>query len=408
MSEKKIFYNETNYDQQEINAVVSVLENQSFSLVSGEQTSKLELEVSRMFGKEFGVFVNSGSSANLLALASLDLPKSSEVITPCLTFSTTISPILQLGLIPSLVDIDTQTLNVNVKQIEGCITENTKAIMIPNLIGNLPDWEKISEIGRRHKLYIIEDSADTIGYEFKGGNTSNLVDISTTSFYGSHIITCAGIGGMVCTSNKEFYEKMKIIRGWGRSSELFLPDSALSIEDNLKDRFDLKIDGIQYDKKFIFEREGYNFFAPEICAAFGLAQLKKFDDLFKKRIENFKYLKNYISENLDEYILTPIELENVKTNWLAYPILLKENQMYSRTDLQIFLEKKNIQTRTIFSGNITRQPIMNGKSYNTNNIEFKNSDYVMRNGMLIGCHPKLDKNDLDYITSALSEFFDGK
>ena len=213
---------------------------------------------------------------------------------------------------------------------------------------------------------------------------------------------------MVCTNNKEFYEKMKIIRGWGRSSELFLPDSALSIEDNLKDRFDLKIDGIQYDKKFIFEREGYNFFAPEICAAFGLAQLEKFDELFKKRIENFKYLKRYISENLNKYILTPIELENVKTNWLAYPILLKEYSTYSRTELQIFLEKKNIQTRTIFSGNITRQPIMNGKSYNTNNIEFKNSDYVMRNGMLIGCHPKLDQNDLDYITSSLSEFFDGK
>ena len=408
MSGKKIFYNETNYDQKEIDAVVSVLENQSFSLVSGKQTSKFEFEVSKMFGKEFGVFVNSGSSANLLALACLDLPKGSEVITPCLTFSTTISPILQLGLVPSLVDVETQTLNVNVQQIEGCITEKTKAIMIPNLIGNLPDWEKISEIGRRHGLYIIEDSADTIGYKFKGGDTSNLVDISTTSFYGSHIITCAGIGGMVCTSNKKFHEKMKIIRGWGRSSELFLPDSALSIEDNLKDRFDLKIDGIQYDKKFIFEREGYNFFAPEICAAFGLTQLEKFDYLFKKRVKNFNYLKNYISKNLSEFILTPVEVENVKTNWLAYPVLLKENSLYNRTELQIFLEKKNIQTRTIFSGNITRQPILDGKVYNTNNIEFKNSDYVMRNGMLIGCHPKLDQNDLDYITSSLNEFFHGK
>ena len=177
MSEKKIFYNETNYNEKEIEAVVSVLKNQSFSLVSGAQTGKLESRVSKMFGKKFGVFVNSGSSANLLALACLDLPKSSEVITPCLTFSTTISPILQLGLVPSLVDIDIQTLNVNVKQIEGCITEKTKAIMIPNLIGNLPDWEKISEIGRKHNLYIIEDSADTIGYEFKGGNTSKLVDV---------------------------------------------------------------------------------------------------------------------------------------------------------------------------------------------------------------------------------------
>lgn len=405
---KKIFYNETNYDDKEINAVVDVLKNQSFSLVSGKKTSELENSVSSMFGKKHGVFVNSGSSANLLALASLELPKSAEVITPCLTFSTTISPILQLGLIPSLVDIDLRTLNVNVDQIESCITENTKAMIIPNLIGNLPDWEKISKIGKKRGLYIIEDSADTIGYEFKGGNTSNLVDISTTSFYGSHIITCAGIGGMVCTSNTDFYQRMKIIRGWGRSSELFLPDSELSIEDNLKDRFDLDIDGIQYDKKFIFEKEGYNFFAPEVCAAFGLAQLEKFNELFNKRVNNFKFIKKFIEENLDDFIITPLELENVKTNWLAYPIILKENEDYTRTELQIYLEKKNIQTRTIFSGNVTRQPLMKNKNYNTNNIEFKNADYIMRNGMLIGCHPKLFEDDLMYICDSLMDFFNDR
>ena len=221
----------------------------------------------------------------------------------------------------------------------------------------------------------------------------------------AHIITCAGIGGMVCTNDADLYEKMKIVRGWGRSSELFSPDASLSIEDNLKDRFDIEINGISYDKKFIFEREGYNFFAPEVCAGFGLAQLKRFDEFFSKRVANFNYLKSKISKNLHDHIISPEETNGVKTNWLAYPIILKEGEKNLRTQLQIFLERKNIQTRTIFSGNITRQPIMKNKIFKTNNYEFENSDYIMKNGMLIGCHPKLEKSDLDYICKSLSDFF---
>jgi len=406
--QNKIFYNQTNYGDEEIDAVVEVLKTQSFSLVSGKKSLEFEKEISGMFGKKFGLFVNSGSSANLLALASLDFNKGSEIITPCLTFSTTISPILQLGLIPSLVDVDIRTLNIKVQDIEKCINKNTKAIFVPNLIGNVPDWDEIKKIAKKHNLYLIEDSADTIGYDFRGSNTGQLSDISTTSFYGSHIITCAGIGGMACTNDPEVYEKMKILRGWGRSSELFSPDASLSIEDNLKDRFDIEINGMSYDKKFIFEKEGYNFFAPEICAAFGLIQLKRFDEFFTKRVANFNYLKNSITNKLSNYIITPEETKGVKTNWLAYPVILRESEKNLRTNLQIFLERKNIQTRTIFSGNITRQPIMDGKVYRTNEFKFENADYIMKNGMLVGCHPKLEQVDLDYICNSLIEFFDGR
>ena len=406
--ENKIFYNQTNYGDEEIDAVVEVLKTQSFSLVSGKKSLEFEKEISGIFGKKFGLFVNSGSSANLLALASLDLNKGSEIITPCLTFSTTISPILQLGLIPSLVDVDIRTLNIKVQDIEKCINKNTKAIFVPNLIGNVPDWDELKKIAKKHNLYLIEDSADTIGYDFRGSNTGQLSDISTTSFYGSHIITCAGIGGMACTNDPKVYEKMKIVRGWGRSSELFSPDASLSIEDNLKDRFDIEINGMSYDKKFIFEKEGYNFFAPEICAAFGLIQLKRFDEFFTKRVANFNYLKNSITNKLSNYIITPEETKGVKTNWLAYPVILRESEKNLRTNLQIFLERKNIQTRTIFSGNITRQPIMDGKVYRTNEFKFENADYIMKNGMLVGCHPKLEQVDLDYICNSLIEFFDGR
>ena len=406
--ENKIFYNQTNYGDEEINAVVEVLRTQSFSLVSGKKSLEFEKKISDMFGKKFGLFVNSGSSANLLALASLELDKGSEIITPCLTFSTTISPIFQLGLIPSLVDVDIKTLNIKVQDIEKCINSNTRAIFVPNLIGNVPDWDEIKKIAKKHNLFLIEDSADTVGYNFKGNNTGQLSDISTTSFYGSHIITCAGIGGMACTNSPELYEKMKIVRGWGRSSELFSPDASLSIEDNLKDRFDIKINGMSYDKKFIFEKEGYNFFAPEICAAFGLIQLKRFNEFFSKRVSNFNYLKSNITSKLSKYIINPEETKGVKTNWLAYPIILRESEKNLRTNLQIFLERKNIQTRTIFSGNITRQPIMDGKIYKSNGFKFENADYIMKNGMLVGCHPKLEQIDLDYICNSLVEFFDDK
>ena len=137
--EKKIFYNQTNYGEEEINAVVEILKTQSFSLVSGSKTLEFEKKISEIFGKKFGLFVNSGSSANLLALSSLELDRGSEVITPCLTFSTTMSPILQLGLVPSLVDVNVKTLNIKVEDIENCINKNTKAIFVPNLIGNVPD-----------------------------------------------------------------------------------------------------------------------------------------------------------------------------------------------------------------------------------------------------------------------------
>ncbi len=198
---KKIFYNETNYNYEEIKAVTNVLKNQSHTLVGGKCTDEFEKKICSLFGKKYGVFVNSGSSANLLALASLDLPKGSEVITPCLTFATTVSPIIQLGLIPSFIDIDIRTLNINVDKIQSAINKNTSAIMIPNLIGNLPDWNKIHEIAKKNSIPIIEDSADTVGYKIRNKNTGNLSNLVTTSFYASHIITCAGIGGMVCTDD---------------------------------------------------------------------------------------------------------------------------------------------------------------------------------------------------------------
>ena len=405
-NKKRILYAETNYDDGEINSVIDVLKNQPHSLVGGKYTKEFEKNISKLFGKKYGILVNSGSSANLLALTSLNLKEGSEIITPCLTFSTTVSPMLQLGLIPNFVDIELRTLNIDANKIEEAINKNTSAIMIPNLMGNLPDWPKIKKIAEKYSLPIIEDSADTLGYKINDKTTGEISDLVTTSFYASHIITCAGIGGMVCTDDFDLYKNITVVRGWGRSSELFNPDAKLLSKKEITNRFEIKVDQISYDRKFLFDQPGYNFFAPEICAAFGNTQLQKFDALSSSRSSNFQYLKDWIEKELSDFIITPLQKENVDTIWLAYPVILKNlNTKKTRNKLQIFLEENNVQTRPIFSGNITKQPMMKGRKFKTNDNGYENSDFIMKNGMLIGCHPKLTFSDLDYICTLLKQFF---
>ena len=217
----KIFYGKAVYDNKEIQASINVLKNKSLTLIDGPSVKSLETKISKLFGKRYGLMVNSGSSANLLALASLNLKKGSEIITPTLTFSTTVAPIYQLGLVPHFIDVEKYSFVAKLDQIEKAINKKTKAIMIPNLIGNVPDWKSIFKIAKKYNLKLIEDSADTIGYKFKNKDYGKYSDITTNSMYASHIITGAGSGGIVCFNDKKIYEKAKLLRGWGRSSAVF-------------------------------------------------------------------------------------------------------------------------------------------------------------------------------------------
>ena len=341
--------------------------------------------------------VNSGSSANLLAIQSLDLKKKSEVITPTLTFSTTISPIYQSGLMPNFIDVKKDTFVADVEQIEKQINKNTKIILIPNLIGNIANWHKINRLAKKYKLITIEDSADTLGYKYKGNNTGKLSDIVTNSFYASHIVSGAGFGGIVCFNNKKHYLRAKLLRGWGRSSALFNED------EDFKKRFGKKLSGIKYDSKYIFEDFGYNFLPSEISAAFALEQIKKLKSNFKIRTRNFRFLRNFFSIN-SNFFEVPKNDPKIKTAWLAFPLLIKKNKKFNRMELQIFLEKNNIQTRTIFTGNILRQPIMKNLKYKKHPSSEKVADDVMENGILIGCHQGLTKSDLLYIENAFKKF----
>jgi len=395
----KIFYGKAVYNNKEINAAINVLKNKSLTLIDGPSCKELEAKLAKTFGKKYGLMVNSGSSANLLALASLNLKKGSEVITPTLTFSTTVAPIYQLGLVPHFIDVEQNSFLSKISQIERCINKKTKAIMLPNLLGNVLDWKKIYIIAKKYNLKIIEDSADTVGYTLNNKNLGKYSDITTNSMYASHIITGAGSGGIVCFNDINTYQKAKLLRGWGRSSATF------NESESVNARFKVKVDGIPYDGKYIFSDLGYNFLPSEISAAFALEQLKKLKTNIKIRERNFKSLKDFFKKEYNEFVDLPTQEKGLRTGWLAYPVILKKEKKISRTKLQIFLEKNSIQTRTIFTGNILRQPIMKKRIYKKHKDSEINANNIMINGLLLGCHHGLVEKDLNFMKKKIDLFF---
>ena len=379
----------------EIKAVIKVLKS---STQMGKHVSIFEKKISKLFSKKYGLMVNSGSSALLLAMETLGIPKGSEVITPALTFSTTVGYIVRNKLIPVFVDVEEGTYCINENKIKDLITKKTKAIVAPHLMGNIVNWERLAPMLKKKGILIIEDSADTLGATHKGKSTGHHADISITSFYGSHIINCAGNGGMVCFNDKKQYIKAKLLRSWGRSSSLFDEKS-----EKIENRFNIKLDGISYDKKFVFEKIGHNLEPSELGAAFGLVQLKKLKTNLRKREINFnlhtKFLRKY-----SKYFILPKQLPQSKSGWLAYPITITENAPFSRTQMQIFLEKKNIQTRVVFTGNIIRQPGFKNIKAKKDKKGYPEADKVMKNGILIACHHGLTRSMIKHIHKSIDEF----
>jgi len=391
----KISYGKNVYGKEEINAVLNKLKK---TTQMGDAVARFEYKIAKLFSKRYGLMVNSGSSALMLATNVLNFKKGDEIIAPCLNFGTAVSSIILSGATPIFVDIDVNTLQIDVNKIQKKITKKTKGIIVPNLIGNVPDWRKIKILAKKYKLKIIEDSADTLGAKINNKPTGIYSDISITSFYGSHIISCAGNGGMFLTNDKKTYDRAKVLRSWGRMSTL-IKDS-----ENINRRLDIKLNGYEYDKKFIFSEVGYNFEPSEIGASFGLVQLKKFKHFSNVRNRNFKLHYDFFKK-LKNYFIVPKIEKNVKTNFLAYPIILKNNVNFSRKKFQIYLEKNNIQTRPIFSGNILRHPAFRNLISSKNKLNsFKNSDYIMKNGLLIGCHQGLSKKQIEYIHSKIQKF----
>ena len=383
------------HGNEEIKAVTKVLKT---STQMGKNVSLFEKKIAKLFSKKYGLMVNSGSSALLLAMETLNIPEGSEVITPALTFSTTVGYIVRNKLVPVFVDVEEGTYCINENKIRNLITKKTRAIVAPHLMGNIVNWEKLAPMLKKKGILIIEDSADTLGATHKNKSTGHHADISITSFYGSHIINCAGNGGMVCFNDKRQYIKAKLLRSWGRSSSLFDEKS-----EKIENRFNIKLDGILYDKKFVFETIGHNLEPSELGAAFGLVQLKKLKANLRKREINFdlhtKFLKKY-----SKYFILPKQLPQSKSGWLAYPITITKNAPFSRTQMQIFLEKKNIQTRVVFTGNILRQPGFKNIKAIKDKKGYPEADKVMKNGILIACHHGLTKSMIKHIHKSIDEF----
>ena len=396
---KFISYGKNVYNKEEIFAVNNTLKK---TTQMGVSVATFENKIAKIFGKKYGVMVNSGSSALILALKCLNLKKGSEVITPCLNFGTAVSSIILNDLVPVFVDVYVRTLQINPDLIKKKITKKTKAILVPNLIGNIADWKKLRNIASKEKLHLIEDSADTLGAKINNVSTGTYSDISITSFYGSHVISCGGYGGMLLTNDKKIYVKSKVLRSWGRLSSL-IKDS-----ENINKRLGIKLKGVEYDRKFVFSEIGYNFEPSEISASFGLVQLKKFKSFSSIRNKNFKFHFNFFNR-LKDYFLTPMINKGVYTNFLAYPIIIVPNKLFNRKELQIFLEKNKIQTRPIFSGNILRHPAFSNLISRKNKLnEFENADYIMKNGILIGCHQGLSIKDLKLIHNKIKNFIKNK
>ena len=372
---KKIWYapnQKEAYGDAEIKAVVDCL-NDGWLAGFGPRTIEFENKVSKLFGKKHGLFVNSGSAAILLGLNALNLEPGSEVITPACTFSTTLAPIIQCGLKPVFCDVELGTYVPTPDQVCEKITEKTKVILLPNLIGSKPDW---AEIRKRTDLILFEDSADTI-------TLTPETDISITSFYSSHLITACGSGGMLMVNDEKLLKRETMFRDWGR-----IGDNS----EDIKTRFEFSIDGIPYDYKFLYGAVGYNMKSSEVNAAFGLVQISRIEEIREKRKTVFK---RYI-ENLKDVSELVLPINTFNSDWLAIPFMTPR-----RLELLTFLEQNNIQTRVCFAGNVTRHPV-----YREYLEVFPNSDKIMAEGFLLGAHHGMIVEDVDYVCSKIKEFFD--
>jgi len=396
MGNIRVPYGSTVHGKEEIDAVVRVLET---TTQMSENVAEFEKECAALFRKSHGIMVNSGSSALYVGVEALGLPAGSEVVTPALTFATTVGCLVKNGLVPSFVDVGESTYCIDESLVEEKINENTSAICAPDLMGNICEWDKLRQLADRYKLKIIHDSADTLGATFKGQSTGTFSDLSITSFYGSHVINGAGNGGLIATSDSVVNEKCRLLRSWGRSSSLFT-DS-----ESIENRFNVELEGIPYDAKFVFEEIGYQLEPSEMSAAFALVQLKKLSLNIEKRIEAFNAHSEFFAKYSD-WLTLPTQNEHARTGWLAFPLIINNSAPFDRREMQIFLEKRNIQTRVVFTGNILRQPGFKNIKCVGEASDFSNADNVMRGGILLACHHGLSDEMTSHLYTSCEEFFD--
>jgi CDP-6-deoxy-D-xylo-4-hexulose-3-dehydrase len=385
--DKRILYAQAVYGDEEKEAVAKSLNNTW--LVNGPVVKEFEDRISERFGKRYGIAVNSGSSAALLAVkATCHFNNRKNIITPACTFSTTVSSIVLNNASPVFIDgvVGRYTIDESLIQKSG---HNIGAILAPQLIGGVCDMVKLKTLCDKNDWMLIDDSCDTFAPYLHDRSVASYADISITSFYGSHIITAMGMGGMIMTDRKDIRDYVIMLRDWGRYGD---------DREEFEARFSHRIDDIPYDGKFVYGDKGYNLKMNEASAAFGLVQLDRLDGFIKRRNRNID-LYNKFFETWEKWFHLPYLIQGAETNWLAYPLTIREDAPFDRISLLRHLEKDGIQTRVLFSGNVTRHDAYRGYLQ-----PFKEADHIMANGFLIGAHQGLKDKDIEYVTDSFSTF----
>jgi len=376
-------------------------------LTTGRFNEQFEKELADFIGIKSLITVNSGSSANLVAFATLTSPKlgdraikkGDEVIGVAAGFPTTVNPVVQFGAIPVFVDVDLRTHNVNADLIEAAITPKTKAIMLAHTLGNPYNLEKVKELCDKHNLWLIEDCCDALGAEYDGRHVGTFGDIATCSFYPAHHITM-GEGGAVFSNNSELMTIAESFRDWGRDCYC-----KPGCDDTCGKRFDQQLGSLPkgYDHKYTYSHLGYNLKISDMQAACGLAQLKRLPEFIKKRNSNFDYLSNRLS-TLTDFIEMTMPTQNSTPSWFGFPITVKADSGVSRVDLTKYLDQNKIGTRLLFAGNLTRQPYFEDIEYRIVG-DLINTDITMNQTLWLGIYPGLGTVQLDYIAEKMEEFF---
>lgn len=364
---------------------------------AGEEAEKFEKELSKYLNVKHSILTNSGSSAGLLALSALELPRGSEVIISAVTFPTIFNIILQCGLVPVVVDCKVGTYGFDIKDVEEAITDKTRAIIAIHPLGNPVDMpelmRKIEGINKvrevtENKIYVIEDGCDALGTTINGKKVMSFGDLGITSTHSAHIIS-TGVGGVVFTDNKDLATRVRMYRDWGRQANTDKPHEVETLPAD-------------YNPRFVYEKIGYNLQILDLQAAMGRVQLRKIEKVKKARKKNFDYLyKNLQRISLKrENLLFPVTSSNADICWFAFPLSFAGD----RGKLVAHLEKNGIETRSMFAGNITKHPAYKDSEYRISG-ELKDADYILEHSFWISCHNSLTKEDLEYIVKVFDEFF---
>lgn len=386
-----------------VNLVESSLE---FWLTTGRYAAMLERELARFLGVRFSFLCNSGSSANLLALSSLTSPKlgdrrlkpGDEVITVASGFPTTINPIFQNQLTPVFIDVDLDTLNADVECLEAALSPKTRAIFMAHTLGNPFDLCAVKKFAESHHLWLIEDNCDALGSLYDGKLTGSFGDISTLSMYPAHHIT-TGEGGSVFTSNNELKPLIESFREWGRDCWC-----EPGVDNTCGRRFDYQLGDLPYgyDHKYIYSHVGYNLKMTDMQAAIGLGQMNKLHSFTQQRRSNFDYLSHGLSE-LNDFLKVHTPTVRSEPSWFGFPITLREDAPFLRSDIIDFLESKKIATRLLFGGNLIKQPAYADLPFRIVD-DIPNSDRIMTDTFWIGLYPGISGDMLEYVVDSFWEF----